>query len=144
MISLLEYNRRVFIDVRNKQNNEPLIISITKEQERETFALGLANILDHYPLSVHNDISQAKEVLKQFAYLCGITFPTQPGWFCPVEGSTVELMSLTLCDYKNQWYTFMASDNFMSIEKNVHTPKNIIRLQGGKETGKTPTMKIVF
>lgn len=144
MISLLAHNRRVFIDVRNRQNNEPLISSITDEQERETFALGLTNILDHYPHAIHENIAQTKEVLKQFAYLCGITFPTQPGWFCPVEGSAVKLMSLTLSDYNNQWYTFMASDYYMSVEKCEHTKKHIIRLQGGKETGKTPTMKIVF
>lgn len=144
MISLLTQNRRVFIDVRNRQNNEQLIHSIEDEQERNAFAQGLLDILNTYPQNVYSEYDATKEVLKRFACLCGITFPTQPGWFCPIMGNYGALLSLTLCDGNNQWYTFMACDNYLSAELCVPTKKHIIRLFGAKERGKTPTMKIVF
>ena len=144
MLSLLEHNRRVFIDVHDMNNNGPLIRSIQNEQERRTFSLGLAKLLADFPQHVYEDINLTKEILTRFAILCGVECPAQPGWFYSITGNDGALWTLTLRDRNNEWYTFMASDDFLSVERCVPTGKHIIGLYGSAYTGKTPTMKKVF
>ena len=144
MISILTRNRRVFIDVRNRQNNNALIRSIENEQERRAFSKGLSDILDHYPANISNEIELSKEILKRFAILCGIQYPTQPGWYNSIIENYGTLWSLTLCDDKNLWYNFMACNEFLSAEQCLPTDKHIIGLYGRAESGKTPTVKKVF
>ncbi len=144
MISLLTQNRRVFIDVRNRQNNEQLIHSIEDEQERNTFAQGLEEVLVNYPRGVGQEEISVKEILKYFANICGVSVQTQPGWFYYIAGENGALWSLTLRADNDEWYTFMASDSFISVERCVPTEKHIIGLWGSAGTGKTPTMHKVF
>lgn len=144
MISILSQNRRVFIDVRNRQNNDALIRLMENRQERMAFVDGLPEILDNYPKEVSKEIDLTKEILKRFAILCGISYPTQPGWYSSIIESYGALWSLTLCDKDNQWFNIMACDDFLSAEQCLPTEKHIIGLYGSAQTGKTPTIKKVF
>ncbi len=144
MLSLLEHNRRVFIDVHDMNNNGPLIRSIQNEQERRIFSLGLAKLLSDFPQHVYEDITLTKDILTRFATLCGVADSTQPGWFYSITGDDGALWTLTLRNGDRDWYTFMASDDFLSAEQCLPTEKHIIGLYGSGYTGKTPTMKKVF
>ena len=144
MTNILTQNRRVFIDVRKGQNNDALIRSIENQDERRAFADGLSDILKNYPEDVSKEIELTKEILKRFAILCGIQYPMQPGWYNSIIENYSALWSLTLCDVNNQWYNYMASNEFLSAEQCIPTEKHIIGLYGRAESGKTPTMKKVF
>lgn len=141
---LLSNRRRVFFDIRKPENNVRLIGLIDNEYKRKTFTNGLEKILANYPKSVGQEEVRVKEILKYFANICGVSTQTQPGWFYYIAGDDGAIWSLTLRTESEEWYTFMASDSFISVERCLPTEKHIIGLWGSAGTGKTPTMHKVF
>lgn len=143
MISILAHTRRVFVDLRESRGYEQWINSISDEQDKKRFAYGLATILANYPENVNAEKEKVHMLLSRLASLSGVLPSAQPGWFTDVKGRDNTSSMLSIC-HDNNWYNFLACDEYMMLEQRRPSTKHIIGLYGRAESGKTPTARLVF